>query len=190
MQQLLRSSFFACVLAVVAFSGCGPAWKVLRASDPTTLGAANNVAVAFDYSQLIVDGKTVDQFVASRLAEDPKYANTWADLMSRFEGSTLEQLRAQIPSAHLASQGPGDVTITFRPNTLKMGKYIVVSSWPTSMNVSIGAHAGEGPDTDEIQITRAYPASVTQPSVFNHVPHIGQAVGAVAGQFIASKRAK
>lgn len=29
-------------------SGCGPGWKVLKASNPTTLGAANNVAVSFD----------------------------------------------------------------------------------------------------------------------------------------------
>ena len=37
-----RSSVLGAALVLGVLSGCGPGWKVLKASDPTTLGAAAN----------------------------------------------------------------------------------------------------------------------------------------------------
>jgi len=173
------------------FSGCGPGWKVLKASDPTALGAASNVALAFDYSQMKVEGKPVEEFKAAKIAEDPKYAETWSELITKFESFTLEGLKASYPNAHPASMGGGDVTVTVRPNKFGMGKYIVVSAWPTTMDVVVAAKAGDaGDNTDEIQFMRSYPASVTQPSVHQHIGHVGQQIGQVAGKFLGSKKAK
>lgn len=185
-----RISVLGAALVLGVLSGCGPGWKVIKASNPTTLGGAQNVAVAFDYSQMIVEGKPVEQWKAEKTAEDANYAKTWEDLMGKFENSFLEGMRGQVPSAHAVSAGPGDVTVTIRPTKFGMGKYIVVSSWPTLMDVNIGAHAGEGADTDEIRTARSYPASITQPSVHQHIGYVGQQLGQVGGRFIASKKAK
>ena len=184
-----RSSVLGAALVLGVLSGCGPAWKVLKASNPSTLAAANNVAVAFDYSAMLVDGKPAEQWKAAKIAEDAKYADTWADLMGKYEAAVIEGMRNEVPSAHPLAQGPGDVTVTIRPNKFGMGKYIVVSSWPTTMDVVIAAHAGEGDNTDEIQLMRSYPASITQPSVFNHISHVGNQIGQAAGRFFAMKKA-
>ena len=57
------------------------------------------------------------------------------------------------------------------------------------MDVVIAAHAGEGDDTDEIALVRSYPASITQPSVFNHIHHVGRQIGEAAGRFLSMKKA-
>ncbi len=184
-----RVSALGAALVLGVLSGCGPGWKVLKASNPTALAAANNVAVDFDYSGMLVEGKSVEDWKASKIAEDAKYADTWADLMGKYEAAVIEGMRNEVPSAHLASQGPGDVTVTIRPKKFGLGKYIVVTAWPTTMDVVIAARAGEGESTDEIQLVRSYPASVTQPSVFNHISHVGRQIGQAAGRFFAMKKA-
>lgn len=184
-----RISVLSAALVLGVLSGCGPGWKVIKASNPTTLGNAQNVAVAFDYSQMLVEGKPVEQWKQEKTAEDANYPQTWADLMGKFESFFLEGMKEQVPSAHPVSAGPGDVTVTIRPTKFGLGKYIVVSSWPTLMDVNIGAHAGEGADTDEIRTARSYPASITQPSVHQHIGHVGKQLGHVAGKFITSKQA-
>lgn len=183
-----RSSVLGAALVLGVLSGCGPNWKVLKASDPTTLGAAANVVVVFDYSKMLVEGKPAEQWKAEKTAEDAKYADTWADLLGKYEAAVIEGMRADVPSAHAAAQGPGDVTVTIRPNKFGLGKYIVVSAWPTTMDVVIAARAGEGDNTDEIQLMRSYPASITQPSVFNHISHVGRQIGESAGRFLAMKK--
>jgi hypothetical protein len=185
-----RHSVVGAVLVLGLLSGCGPGWKVLKASNPTALAAANNVAVAFDYSNMMVERKTVEAWKAEKTAEDAKYPETWNDLMGKFEGAVLAGIRDEFPSAHAAAQGPGDVTLTIRPTTFGMGKYIVVTAWPTVMDVVIGARPGEGENTDEIEVKRSYQASLYQPSVFQHITPVGTQIGQAAGRFLASKKAK
>ena len=182
--------YLGAVLALGVLSGCGPSWKVIKASDPTAIGGANNVAVAFDYSQMIVEKMPVEEWKASQTAKDPNYGTTWMELTKKFEDFTMQQIKASFPSAHPAAEGAGDVTLTVRPTMLGMGKYIVVSSWPSTMTARVAAHAGEGADTDEIEVRASYPASVTQPSIFQHIGHLGQTVGSQAGKFLQSKKAK
>ena len=181
---------FGAVLALGVLSGCGPAWKVIKASEPTTIGGANNVAVAFDYSAMIVEKMPVEEWKASQTAKDPNYGTTWMELTKKFEDFTMQQIKASFPSAHPAAEGAGDVTVTVRPTVLGMGKYIVVSAWPSTMTARVGAHAGEGMDTDEIELRASYPASVTQPSVFQHIGHLGQTIGSQTASFLNSKKAK
>jgi len=43
---------------------------------------------------------------------------------------------------------------------------------------------------DEIALTRSYPSSLVQPSVFNHISPVGEQLGAAGGRLLASKRGK
>ncbi len=188
--RVSRFSLFAAVLAVGLLSGCGPTWKVVMASDPTQLGNANSVAVQFDYSQLYVGKYTAEQWKAEQLAKDPAYQTTWDDLITKYESYFLQGLKRAVPGAHPAAEGPGDVTLTVKPQSLTMGKYVVVARTATSVTTLVSAHAGEGEDTDIISMTASYPASVTQPSVFQHIGHVGENLGAQTGRFLESKKAK
>lgn len=177
-------------LLVGLFSGCGPSWKVVRVSGPpSALTSVTDIAVAFDYSQMIVEGRNEKTWTDLKTAEDPKYPETWADLKGRFENAVLEGVRVQYPGAHPVAAGQGQAVMVIRPQTFQLGKFIPFVMPPTVINSNIAFDVG-GQITDEINITRSYPASVTQPSVFNHIGHVGQAIGRVGGAFLESRRGK
>lgn len=185
------SSRVALVGAVVLaglLSGCGPNWKVVRVSGPpSALAGATDVALSFDYSQMYVEGKTESAWVSAKSAEDAKYPDTWMDLKSKFEAAVLEGLRNEVPGAHMASTGAAPVQMVVMPRTFKLGKFIPFALPPTVMEGGIVFIVG-GQPTDEISLTRSYPSSVTQPSVFNHIPHVGREFGAAGGRLLSNAR--
>ena len=120
--------------------------------------------------------------------EDREGAGVRADLTVKFEDAVLSGLKRRFPKAHLATEGEGDVTLTFRPLHLRMGKYIGIAEWPTVMEAVIGARpAGAAEDTDEIWYEHGYEASIIQPSIFQHIGPVGHAFGVVAGDFLNAK---
>ncbi len=190
MQFSKRVSLLSAAVAVAMLSGCGPTWKVVRASDPTTLATANNVAVQFDYSQLQVGKYSLDEWKKSQLEKDAEYEKTWSDLTAKFENFFMQGLKGQVPGAHPAAEGAGDITITVKPQTMNMGKYIVVARSSSAVNANILAGPDAAAPTDEIIVVNSYPASVTQPSVFQHIGYIGENLGMQTGRFLQSKKPK
>ncbi|MFO0594889.1 MAG: hypothetical protein U0228_06285 [Myxococcaceae bacterium] len=189
MRFALRHYLVAVAIAAFATS-CGPPWKVIKASGPpSALEGKTDVGVAFDYSELVVDGKPLSQWMELKTKEDPKYPETWANLMGKFETGVMSTFSSGFAGAHLATQSPGAAQVIVSVKTFQMGKYIVIGQIPTVMNVHIQGKVGEAV-TDEIMITRSFPASVVQPSVFNHVPHVGEQVGNVAAQFMNAAQPK
>lgn len=178
-------------LLVGVLSGCGSAWKVVRVSGPpSALTSVTDVAVAFDYSQMIIEGKYQEKaWLDVKTAEDPKYPETWADLKGRFENAVLNGVRVQYPGAHMVSSGQGQAVMVVRPQSFQLGKFIPFYNPPTVINANLGFDVG-GQITDEINVTRMYPASVTQPSVFNHIGHVGDGIGRLGGAFLESRRGK
>jgi hypothetical protein len=175
------------LVALLLMSGCGPAWKVIRASGPpSALAGASEVAVAFDYSKMVVEGRTEAAWVAEKTAEDAKYESTWADLKGRFEAAVLEGVRANFPKAQLAKGGES-LVMQIQPEIFKMGKFIPYVLPPTKIDARIVFLSG-GNATDEIQLMRSYSPSLVQPSVFNHIGPVGQAIGRAGGSLLASKK--
>lgn len=178
-------------LLVGLFSGCGPAWKVVRTSGPpSALTAVTDVGVAFDYSDMIIEGKYKEQaWLDAKTKEDGKYLETWADLKGRFEKAVLTGVQVKFPSAHPVASGQGQAVMVVRPQTFQLGKFIPFYQPPTTINANIGFDVG-GQITDEINTMSSYPASITQPSVFNHIGHVGQAIGRTGGAFLESRKGK
>ncbi len=115
---------FAAALAALSLTGCGPSWKVLRSNGPpSALATASDVAVAFDYSKMLVEGKTEPEWVAAKTAEDANYAATWADLNSKLEGAVLEGMQKEYPSAHTGANADS-VVMVVQVETFKIGKFI------------------------------------------------------------------
>jgi hypothetical protein len=176
------------VLVFAAFTSCGPPWKVVRVSGPpSALAGQTDVAVAFDYSRMYVEGRTEQDWVASKTAEEAKYPETWADLKGRFEAAVVQGMRSRFPSAHAVQAGPGSPVMVVEVHNFKLGKFIPFVMPPTVLEASLIFQVG-GQATDEIQLTRSYPASITQPSVFNHIPYIGDAFGYAGASLLASKQ--
>jgi hypothetical protein len=186
--KLTRLSLLGAVLFVGLFSGCGPAWKVVRVSGPpSALAGQTDVAIAFDYSQMYVEGRTEADWVNVKTAEDAKYPTTWADLKGRFEAAVVEGMRVQFPSAHPVQAGANGVVMVVQVHSFKLGKFIPFALPPTGMEASLIFQVG-GQATDEISLVRSYPSSITQPSVFNHIPYVGNAFGRAGGQLLSSKQ--
>lgn len=183
-----RLTLLGAALFVGLFSGCGPAWKVVRVSGPpSALAGQTDVAVAFDYSQMYVENRTEADWVSTKTAEDANYPSTWADLKGRFEGAVMEGVRHQFPAAHPAGSAPSQVVMVVQPKTFKLGKFIPFAMPPTVITTSIIFQVG-GQPTDEILLTRSYQPSITQPSVFNHIPWVGDAIGRAGGSLLSSKQ--
>ena len=186
----MKHGLLGAMLIVGLLSGCGPAWKVVKVSGPpSALAASNDIALAFDYSQMFVEGRTEQDWVTTKVAEDAKYTETWADLKGRFEEAVLAGLRSEFPGAHPVAAGPGDTVMVVQVRNFKLGKFIPFVLPPTVMDAELIFQVG-GQATDEISLARSYPSSLYQPSVFNHIGPVGQQLGAAGGKLIASKRGK
>ena len=186
--KLSRLSLLGAVLAFASFTACGPPWKVVRMSGPpSALAGQTDVAVAFDYSRMYVEGRTELDWMTVKTAEDANYPSTWADLKGRFEASVVQGLRRQFPSAHAVQAGPGSPVMVVEVHSFKLGKFIPFVMPSTVMEASLIFQVG-GQATDEIALTRSYPASLTQPSVFNHIPWVGEAFGRAGASLLASKQ--
>lgn len=186
----MKRGIIGAALLVGLLSSCGPPWKVVRVSGPpSALANASDVALAFDYSQMSVEGRPEADWVSAKTAEDAKYPDTWADLKGRFEEAVLTGLRSQYPGAHSASAGQGDVVMVVQVRQFKLGKLIPFVLPPTVMDAELIFQVG-GQATDEISLMRSYPSSLTSPSVFNHIGPVGQQFGAAGGKLIASKKGK
>ncbi len=181
------STLVGTIVLAGLLTGCGPNWKVVRASSPSALAGASDVALSFDYSQMMVEGKPEADWVNLKTAEDAKYPETWADLKGKYEAAVLEGLRTQIPGAHLVSTGAGAVQMVVTPRKFKLGKFIPFVLPPTLMEGGIVFIVG-GQPTDEISLTRSYPVSITQPSVFNHINPLGREFGYAGGKLLTSKK--
>ncbi len=126
------------------------------------------------------------EWVNLKTAEDPKYTQTWADLMGKFETAVIEGLRERYPSAHPVQAGASAVTVVVTPHRFQMGKLIPFVLPPTIMDVNL-VWQFNGQVTDEISYSRSYPVSVVQPSVFNHIHPVGVQIGEHASRFLMSR---
>ena len=181
---------FAAVLLAGTLTGCGPGWKVVRTSGPpSALATASDVAVAYDYSHMLVEGRTEQEWVADKTAEDANYATTWHDLKARFEEAVLEGLQKEYPSAHTVQTSPGNVVMVVQVQRFKLGKFIPFVLPPSVVEAALVWQVG-GQPTDEITLRRDFPSSVYNPSVFNHIKPIGLAIGKAGGKFLASQQGR
>ena len=179
--------FLALVLGAVTSVGCGTAWKVIRdGGSPSPLRGAGPMTVSFDYSKLVVGGKTEQAFVEEKKMKEPGYDKTWSDLKSSFETNFVTGLAGgYAPGVQAGPPGQGAHVVVF-PTLLTMGKYMVVTSTATRVDANL-AFAVNGQPADEIAVTGAESATLVSPSVFQHMPGVAGYLGKVSARFLASK---
>ena len=189
---MVRSShrsvlFVALVLGAVTSVGCGTAWKVIRdGGSPSPLKGAGPMTVSFDYSKLVVGGKTEQAFVEEKKMKEPGYDKTWSDLKSSFETNFVTGLAGGYsPGVQAGPPGQGAHVVVF-PTLLTMGKYVVVAATSTRVDANL-AFTVNGAPADEIIITSMEQATIVTPSVHQHIPGVASSIGKITSRFLASK---
>jgi len=184
-----RCLLLSLLVGISSAAGCGgQRWVVIHdGGAPSPLKGAGPTTVSFDYSQLEVGRLGEAAYVQSKLANDPGYAKTWAELKASFESSFLDGMRPEWPRGVAAGQpGPSGVHIVVAPRSMSMGHYMLVAATPTTINAAMTFYVA-GQASDQIAITGSVLASVIHPSIFQHVPVVGVYIGRHTGRFLQSK---
>ncbi|HEY2904034.1 MAG TPA: hypothetical protein VGL59_25830, partial [Polyangia bacterium] len=137
-RRVLSLCFFAIVVSSVA-SCARQRWVVIHdGGAPSPLHGAGPVTVSFDYSQLEVGQMGEAAWVQSKMASDPGYDKTWAELKASFESAFLDGMRPEWPRG-VAAAAPGSpgVHIVVAPRSMSMGHYMVVAASPTTINAAM-----------------------------------------------------
>ena len=130
----------------VAAAGCAPHWKVVRdGGNPSPLKGAGPITVSFDYSRLIVEGKSEKDFVEAKKVEDGL-----RDQLGRAEEAARDQLRDRHGAAASRGRRPRagrttGVHAVVYPTNFTMGHYMVVASTNTAITAEVAFFANGQP---------------------------------------------
>ena len=175
--------------SVSALVGCGGhPWKVVHeAPPPSPLKGAGPVSISFDYSKIQIAQKNEAQWVQSKIPEDADYPKKWSELKASFENAFIMGFgRDWQPGAQAGPPGAPGVHVIVFPTSLSIGHYMFVGSTPTVVTTNI-VYAVNGTDAEEISTNANRFASVIEPSVFQHVPQVGETLGRYGARFLKSK---
>ncbi|MEL6185089.1 MAG: hypothetical protein AAFU79_10730 [Myxococcota bacterium] len=189
----LRHAGLGLLLGAVVTACAAPYQVVQQSGPPSALRNLETTIVAFDYSRMIVEGMSLDAWMKKKTAEDAEYPKTWLDLQGRWEEAFrlgFSETGNTVEAGTLESQPTaGQCKLVVRVLTFTMGKYFVVSATATRMDTEMDFVVG--PDvTDIIALQAAQQAGAFNPSVFQHVKPVGQALGRNAGKFFADSQNK
>jgi hypothetical protein len=180
--------FLTLVLVAFASVGCGTAWKVVKdGGSPPPLKGAGPLTVSFDYSRLVVGGKSEQQFVQEKMEKEPDYQKSWGDLKLAFETNFVTGLANGYTSGvSIGPAGPQGAHVVVYPTLLTMGKYMVVAATATRVDANL-AFMVNGQPADEIAVTGSQGATLVTPSVHQHMPGVASYMGKITSKFLASK---
>jgi hypothetical protein len=173
----------------VAAAGCGPHWKVVRdGGSPSPLKGAGPITVSFDYSRLMVEGKTEHDFVEAKKVEKMDYETSWNELKKQLENNFVIGM-GQLHTAGVAMgpAGPQGVHVTVFPTNFTIGHYMVVASTNTELLADVAFFAN-GQQADVISLASAVAATIYRPTVFAHMPPIATDMGKLSGKYVQSKQ--
>lgn len=179
-------------LATVALTACGAPYKVIRQGAPSPVKSSQSTLIVFDYSHLVVEGMSIENWMEVKTAKEADYPTTWADLMDRWEQAVLAGFDAEGggPVALGTFDTPlreGEVRMVVKPRTFNMGKYIVIGATYTAFDTEMSFTNGSEPK-DVIVTEASRQASAYQPSVFQHVGPVGDRLGRNAAAYVKKVR--
>lgn len=183
---------FGLALLALLCAACGSRYTVITESGPpSALKGATQAVVSFDYAKLVVEGRSETEWVARKTAEEADYEKTWADLKARFETHYMQGFTRGWPAASRLAEGEqpaeGAVRVVVDVRQLDMGRLVPFATTQSVITTRVKWNRKAEPD-DEIQIQGADTPSLTNPSIFQHVGHIGAYLGGISARFLADKQ--
>ena len=175
--KIFQGKTIGLLFILLMIQGCVQPWTVLRESGPpSALVQPGTVSVTFDYSEMLVGHETEEDWVARKSTEDPEYPTTFENLKTTAEDYFLEGFYSKIKTPNSRVDADGDITVVIKFKYLQMGKYMVVAATATSVKADI-IWSRNGEVVDEIAVTCSVPATMTTPSVHQHMKPRAKTLG-------------
>jgi len=177
------------LVALALLSSCGPPWTVIvQSGPPSALASVQQLTVAADRSQMMISQRPLQQELAAR---DPNEQQALLEAIATMESSFATGFASQggVPTLPATTAPlPNEARITVRWTYLDPGKYAFVYARDTRITTRVVFTIG-ATVVDEIEITRGVDANSRQGSIVERVTIGGEAVGRIAGKYLANARA-
>lgn len=193
MSSSLRLRHVALALALMtttaATVACAPYAVVQQSGPPSALQGVTQVAVRFDWSQVRVLGKTEQEYLAEKSADE---AADLAKIKQETDAAILQGLQANGGGAQFSAAGPdlepSAPQVVVRYAYVQTGIYTPVYSLPSKVTTRF-EWSRDGKVTDVIETSATIGASMTTPSDHQRMEMAGRNLGRAAGKFFVGAQA-
>ncbi|UJR81588.1 hypothetical protein [Sandaracinus amylolyticus] len=184
MTSRFRFAFLAIPLLLLA--GCGPPWRVIRASGPpSALASASVIGVSFDWSRALVGGAPEQQYLAGLPADE---RSNYVEVRTAIEATYVLELQRQAAGVQVvASTGAEPIQLVVMPGFLELGFHRVLVARDSRLDMHLVFAMG-GVVVDEIEIRSTRGADLRNPTVLNRMSECAALNAQLTAQFIRRAR--
>lgn len=176
------------LLVVLGSVGCGPPWRVIRASGPpSALHGMTALAVTFDYSALMMGGMFEAQWLATQPPDDQ---SSYLAVRASMEEHFLMELSAQLAREGIAvrrATGAESHQLIVRYTRIEMGFYRFMVSMDSTLDSRFVYGTG-GAETDEIDIHLTRTANMRNASIAERMDWCASRAAQLAAEYVRQAR--
>lgn len=178
----------ALISASAAATACAPYSVVQQSGPPSALQGVTQVAVRFDWSQVKVLGKSEQEYLSEKNAEEQadfakiKLETDAAILQGLQDGGGGAQFTAAAPDLDAAAP-----QVVVKYGYVQTGIYTPVYSLPSKATTRL-EWSRDGKVTDVIETSSTIGASLTTPSDHQRMEMVGRNIGRAAGKFFVNSQ--
>lgn len=180
----------AVALLTFAALGCGPPWRVIRASGPpSALAGASHVGVVFDYSLLMMGGMPEAQWLATQPPEDQ---SSYLTVRASMEEHFLLELSSRLASEGMVvvrGTGAEPHQLVVRYTRIEMGFYRFMVNRPSELDANL-AFGPAGTLSDEISIRTSREANMANASIEERMDWCARRAAQLAAEYLRRAQAQ
>jgi hypothetical protein len=175
-------------LLALTLIGCGPPWKLIRASGPpSALAPMTSLGVSFDYSALIMGGMPEQQWLMSQPPDDQA---SYLEVRGSMEAQLIMELTAQLAREGIAVQpasGGESHQLVIRFTRIEMGFYRFMVNLDSTLDTSL-AFGPTGSITDEIEVHTTREANLRNASIRERMDYCAARTAQLAAEYVRRAR--
>lgn len=177
-------SWLVLVTLLFAAVGCGPPWRVIRASGPpSALVGMSHVGVVFDYSMLMMGGMPEAQWLAT---QPPEEQASYLAVRASMEEHFLLELSSQLGREGMVvvrATGGEPHQIVVRYTRIEMGFYRFMVNMDSVLDSNL-AFGPAGTISDEISIHLSRQANMANASIEERLGWCSARAAQLAAEYV------
>jgi hypothetical protein len=178
--RFLRFALVAIPLLLLA--GCGPPWRVIRASMPSALRGQTLVGVSFDWSRASYGGQNEQTWLANQPPDDVQaYMEVKNAIMQTYMNELASQLGARGVQV-VGSTGAEPVQLVVAPTTFQMGFYRFVMNQNSRLDAILAWSVG-GQVLDEIEVRSEVAATMQDAAILGRMTQAAVRIARLSAEF-------
>ena len=178
----------ALISASAAATACAPYSVVQQSGPPSALQGVTQVAVRFDWSQVKVLGKSEQEYLSEKNAEEQA---DFAKIKLETDAAILQGLQDNGGGAQFSAAGAeldaNAPQVVVKYGYVQTGIYTPVYSLPSKATTRL-EWSRDGKVTDVIETSSTIGASLTTPSDHQRMEMVGRNIGRAAGKFFVNSQ--